>query len=353
MLKQLLQGNQAIIQAAERAGLGLFAGYPITPASEILHELVGRKHIKVLQMEDEIASINACIGASLAGLKVMTATSGPGFSLMQESIGLAHMMEIPMVIVDVQRVGPSTGMPTFPAQGDIIQARHGSHGDYFPIIFYPNSVEELYRYTFSAFNAAEESLSPVILLSDGYISHLYETVELKDYPIAQRSRPPLGTSNRHFTGLTHRDSKPVTSSPETHRDLLAQLQKKCMETSRNYNFYEYMENTEADTLLIAFGALSRAVCQFKDKYALFRPIRLFPMIEELKDVASRYEHIIVLEMNAGQYCYQVERLIHREVGLVSLPGGQIDIKEISDRLQGLRQKLPKQVSVSQLEPLNP
>ena len=345
MLKQLLQGNQAIVQAAERVGLGLFAGYPITPASEILHELVGRKNIKVLQMEDEIASINACIGASLAGLKAMTATSGPGFSLMQESIGLAHMMEVPMVIVNVQRVGPSTGMPTFPAQGDIIQTRHGSHGDYFPIVFYPNSVEELYHHTFSAFNAAEESLSPVILLSDGYISHLYETVELKNYPLAQRTRPPLGTSNRHFTGLTHQDSRPITSSPEAHRALLAHFQKKYMETCKNYNFYEYVENDTADTLLIAFGALSRSIYGFKDKYALFRPIRLFPIIEELKDIAPRYEYIVVLEMNTGQYCYQVERLLHRDVELLSLPGGKIDMKEISNKLQELRQKLPKQASV--------
>jgi 2-oxoglutarate ferredoxin oxidoreductase subunit alpha len=345
MLKQLLQGNQAIVQAAERAGLGFFAGYPITPASEILHELVDRRGIKVLQMEDEIASINACIGASLAGLKVMTATSGPGFSLMQESIGLAHMMEVPMVIVDVQRVGPSTGMPTFPAQGDIVQARHGSHGDYFPIIFYPNSVEELYRHTFSAFNAAEESLSPVILLSDSYISHLYETVELKHYPVAQRDRPPLGTGNRHFTGLTHRDSRPITSNPEAHRDLIAYFQKKCMETCRNYNFYEHIENETADTLLVAFGALSRAIYQFKDKYALFRPIRLFPIIEELKDIAPRYESIVVLEMNTGQYCYEVEKLLHREVELIALPGGKIDLGEIGQRLQEIRQKSSKQVSV--------
>ena len=117
MPKQLLQGNQAIAMAAEIAGLKFFAGYPITPASEIIHEMVNKKHIKTLQMEDEIASVNAVIGASLAGLKAMTATSGPGFSLMQESIGLAHMMEVPLVIVNVQRVGPSTGMPTMPAQG--------------------------------------------------------------------------------------------------------------------------------------------------------------------------------------------------------------------------------------------
>ena len=346
MSKMLLQGNQAIVYAAERAGLGFFAGYPITPASEVLHELVGKKHIKVLQMEDEIASINAVIGASLAGLKALTATSGPGFSLMQESIGLAHMMEVPLVIVNVQRVGPSTGMPTFPAQGDIIQTRHGSHGDYFPIVFYPNSVEELYRYTFSAFNAAEESLSPVILLSDGYISHLYETVELDKYPVVTRSKPPLGGGNRHFTGLTHLDSKPLTSDPDAHRNLISHFQKKCIEVSKNYNFYEYIENNVADTLIIALGALSRAVYNFKDKYAIFRPIRIFPIIEELKDIASRFENIIVVEMNMGQYCYEVERLLHRPVELIALPGGRLDLKEIWNRLVELRNKGLRQISVS-------
>src|SRR3989304_5143038 len=174
MTKQLLQGNHAIALAAEVAGLKFFAGYPITPASEIIHEMVNKKHIKVLQMEDEIASINAVIGASLAGLRAMTATSGPGFSLMQESIGLAHMMEVPLVIVNVQRVGPSTGMPTLPAQGDIIQCIHGSHGDYFPIVFYPNSVLELYTYTVMVFSCEEEFLIPFFLRKETEVILFYE-----------------------------------------------------------------------------------------------------------------------------------------------------------------------------------
>lgn len=347
MSKVLLQGNQAIVYAAERAGLGLFAGYPITPASEILHELVGRKHIKVMQMEDEIASINAIIGASLAGLKVMTATSGPGFSLMQESIGLAHMMEVPLVVVNVQRVGPSTGMPTFPAQGDIMQSKFGSHGDYCPIVFYPNSVEELYRYTFSAFNAAEESMSPVILLSDGYISHLYETVELKVYPTVNRSRLPLGMGKRHFTGLTHKDtSRPITSDPDVHRALIGRLKKKCEDVAGRYNFYEYIENDTADTLLISYGALSRAAYNFRDRYALFRPIRMFPLVKDLKDIADKYENIVVMEMNLGQYRNQIESVIHRHVELISILGGRIDLREIWSKLVEIRDKSLKHVSVA-------
>lgn len=324
--------------AAEAAGLKFFAGYPITPASEILHEMVSRKDIMVLQMEDEIASINAVIGASLAGLKVMTATSGPGFSLMQESIGLAHMMEVPLVIVNVQRVGPSTGMPTLPAQGDVIQCIHGSHGDYFPIVFYPNSVSELYTYTIMAFNAAEESMSPVILLSDGYISHLYETiVPHRDVEIRERSRLPLGMSNRHFTGLSHEDSMPKTSDVDNYRRLIAHLYEKQQVTARQYNHYEYRQcRKETDTLLIAYGALSRAAYYFKDDCALYRPVRIFPVVEEVKSIAPQYKRILVMEMNKGQYAHEIERILHREVECIPILGGRIDLDEIK---QEIRQKM--------------
>ncbi len=348
MSRLLLQGNQAIVAAAERAGLGLFAGYPITPASEILLELIGgRKRIKVLQMEDEIASINAVIGASLAGRKAMTATSGPGFSLMQESVGLAHMMEVPLVIVDVQRVGPSTGMPTFPAQGDVMQTKFGSHGDYFPIVFYPNSVAELYQHTFSAFNAAEESSSPVILLSDSYIGHLYETVELKKYEIVERSTLPLGLGKRHFTGLTHRShAKPITSDPDVHRELIERYKKKCDDVAEKYNFYEYIKNDSADTLLVSYGALSRAAYNFKDEYSLFRPIRIFPIIKDLHKIAKRYKTIIIMEMNLGQYRNQVESVIHKHVELIALPGGRIDLKEIAEKLAAIKKKKKKKAPTS-------
>lgn len=338
MTKRLLQGNQAIALAAVKAGLTFYAGYPITPASEILHELVNKKTVKVLQMEDEIASINAIIGSSLAGAKSMTATSGPGFSLMQESIGHAHMMEIPLVIVNVQRVGPSTGMPTFPAQGDILQCKYGSHGDYFPIVFYPNSVAELYEYTFNAFNAAEESLSPVILLSDSYVSHLYETIEEVDYPVSKRTLAPLGTSNRHFTGLTHENSMPVTSDPEVHKRLIKRFEAKQKKVARKYNDYEYIENNDSDILLITFGALSRAAYDLKEDFAIYRPIRIFPIVERLKDIAGKYKEIVVMEMNTGQYANEVERLLHREIKSIPILGGKIDLNEIASKLRRLKKK---------------
>jgi 2-oxoglutarate ferredoxin oxidoreductase subunit alpha len=338
MTKRLLQGNQAIALAAVKAGLNFYAGYPITPASEILHELVNQKTVKVLQMEDEIASINMIIGSSLAGAKSMTATSGPGFSLMQESIGLAHMMEIPLVIVNVQRVGPSTGMPTLPAQGDILQCKYGSHGDYFPIVFYPNSVAELYEFTFNAFNAAEESLSPVILLSDSYVGHLYETIEETDYPISKRTLPPFGTSNRHFTGLTHENSKPATSDPEVHKKLIKRLEAKQKKVSRKYNDYEYIENKSSDTLLIAYGSLSRVAYDFKEDFAIYRPVRIFPVVEKIKDIAKKYKEIIIMEMNTGQYANEIERFLHRDIKLIPILGGKIDLNEIASKLRRIKKK---------------
>ena len=338
MTKRLLQGNQAIALAAVKAGLTFYAGYPITPASEILHELVNKKTVKVLQMEDEIASINAIIGSSLAGAKSMTATSGPGFSLMQESIGLAHMMEIPLVIVNVQRVGPSTGMPTFPAQGDVLQCKYGSHGDYFPIVFYPNSVAELYEFTFNAFNAAEESLSPVILLSDSYVGHLYETIEETDYPVSKRTLAPLGTSNRHFTGLTHANNKPVTSDPEVHKKLIKRLEAKQKKVSRKYNDYEYIENKDSDSLLIAYGAMSRVAYDFKEDFAIYRPVRIFPIVEKIKEIAKKYKEIVVMEMNTGQYANEIERLLLREVKLIPILGGKIDLNEIAAKLRRIKKR---------------
>lgn len=335
MTKRLiLQGNDAVALGALKAGLTFFAGYPITPASEILHALVERpEQVRVLQMEDEIASINACVGAALAGAKAMTATSGPGFSLMQEGIGLGHMVEAPLVVVNVQRVGPSTGMPTFGAQGDILQCRWGSHGDYFPIVLYPNSVSELYTHTIHAFNAAEESMSPVVLLSDGCIGHLYETAELADVPLKARKSKPLGGGSRHFTSLTHAGSYPKATAPSAHQELVAALARKTAETAARYAFYEYLPCKGADTLIVAFGAASRAAYHFKERCAVFRPIRIFPMLEELAEIARGYKRVVVIEMNAGQYKLLVEALLQRPVGFIPLLGGVVRMSYIEEALK--------------------
>jgi len=336
-MKKLLQGNEAIGMAAIKAGLGFYSGYPITPSSEIMHFLA-KQDIEFVQTEDELAAINMAIGASLGGMKSMTSTSGPGFSLMQEAIGFAHKIEIPLVIVDVQRVGPSTGMPTMPSQGDISQARHGSHGDYFPIVFYPNSVEECFKYTIKAFNASEESLSPVILLSDAFLSHLYETVDVEkiEFDIKKRKISPLGDKKRHFTGLLSEGGVPKTRDPELYKKWMEKMSEKIEKTSKNYEFFDYKENEESDTLLISFGIVSRIISPLKDNYSIFRPIRLFPVLEKkLKEVADKHEKIVVIEMNEGQYKNEVERVLERKVNLIKQTGGKVDLKQIRRELDEL------------------
>lgn len=332
-MKELLSGNEAIFLGAKHAGMSFYGGYPITPASEILEE-AANSDIKFIQAEDEIAAINLCIGASLGGAKTMTATSGPGFSLMQETIGYAFMAEIPVVIADIQRVGPSTGMPTLASQQDIMQARYGIHGDYYPIVFYPNSVEECYKYTIEAFNAAEESLSPVILLSDAYLAHLTETVNLTKLKVKNRKRKPLGSlDGMHFSGLLHDDKGALkTLDSEYYKKWIVGIKNKIDKTVNNYNFYEYIECKKSDTLLIGYGITSRVLMSFKDKYSIFRPIRMFPVCEDLKNIAKKYKKIVVVEMNLGQYKSALESFLGTRLEGISLLGGNISEREIDSCL---------------------
>lgn len=332
-------GNEAVALGAMKAGMSFFAAYPITPASEIMHILAENgKKITFMHAEDEIASIHLAIGASLAGKKSLTSTSGPGMSLKQEGIGLAHMMEVPLVIVNVQRVGPSTGMPTLPAQGDLLQAKNGSHGDYFPLVFYPGSVEECYRYIFQAFNAAEESRSPVIFLLDGFVAHLSETVDLARIriPVTTRIFPPLGRGNRHFTGLLAREGIPLTKDTTYYREWHARIKKKMQATAEKYRFFEYRENKKARTLLIAYGITSRVILPLKDEYSLFKPITMFPLLDrELQAAAQNHDRIIVIEMNDGQYLGEVQRILKKEVISIPVLGGSISLREIKEKLNEL------------------
>lgn len=337
MAKELLSGNDAIYKGSKDAKIDFFSSYPITPASEIMQNIVNDKSIKFLQAEDEVSAINVAIGASLAGNKVMTATSGPGFSLKQESIGFAYKIKSPLVIVDAQRVGPSTGMPTMGSQGDILQSKHGSHGDYNIVVFYPNSVEECYKYTIEAFNLAEESLSPVILLTDGQLSHMYETVDLSKikFEIKKRKLEKLGEGKRHFTGLTSNGGLPDTRDSEVYRKWYEKRKEEVLEKAKDYNFYEYLENKESKVLLIAYGITSRVISSLKDKYSIFRPIRLFPVVEELKKISEKYDEVIVIEMNDGQYRHELEAFLKRDVKLIKQLGGKISLKEIEDELSRL------------------
>ncbi len=338
-MKTLIMGNEAVACGALDAGMTFFAAYPITPASEIMHVLAEKeREIAFVHAEDEIASIHMAIGASLAGRKAMTSTSGPGFSLKQEGIGLAHMMEVPLVVVDVQRVGPSTGMPTLPSQGDILQAAHGSHGDYTSIVLYPSSVEECYRYTIEAFNVAEESRSPVILLLDGYLAHLSETVDLEKIKIEPKPRTlaPLGQGQRHFTGLLAKDGVPRTKDSGYYREWHARVKAKVLEAAAKYRFSEFHRNENADTLLIAYGITHRVILPLRAAYSLFKPITLFPPLEEeIRAAAAGHKRIVVVEMNDGQYKGEVQKILGQEVHGIPILGGTLNLGEIRERLHDL------------------
>jgi len=347
-MRHLMLGCEAIVEGALKAGASFYAGYPISPATEILVLIseYASKHpeFKFIQSEDEIAAANAIMGASLAGAKSFTATSGPGFTLMQEAIGFGHMVEAPTVLVNVQRPGPATSMPTMPAQQDIIQTHYGSAGDYYPIAFYPNSVEECYIYAIKAFNAAEESLSPVILLADGFIGHLSEVVDINaiDVEVTPRSRPPLGTGKRFFTGLAHDEHNKVqTANAEIYKAWLNKVKKRHEQVAANYVYYEYRQNRSSDTLIIAYGFISRVVLPLASQFALFRPIRIFPVLgDELREHAKDYKNIVVIEANDGQYASLVEREIHSDVISVPLQGGRMNLERAR---QGLSEKLGRKI----------
>jgi 2-oxoglutarate/2-oxoacid ferredoxin oxidoreductase subunit alpha len=339
-----LQGNRACALAAVAAGCRFFAGYPITPSSEIA-ETMSRELPRVggvfIQMEDEMGSLAAVIGASFGGVKAMTATSGPGFSLMQEHIGYAAMTEVPCVIVDVMRGGPSTGMPTRPAQGDLMQARWGTHGDHPVIALAPNSVQEVYSETIRAFALAERLRTPIIVLFDEVIAHLIEPVKLpaaKTIPLAERKWakgderdfqpfaetddlvPPMarpGDGLRvHATGLTHTPDGFPTQRPAPAARAVQRLMDKIERHRDEIERFEAIDAEDAEFVVVAVGivarAARRAVADLRAegiKAGLFRPITLWPFPERaLTAAAGRARRVLVAEMNAGQLALEVERI---------------------------------------------
>ena len=348
MTRRLTQGNEAVFRGAIAAGASYYAGYPISPSTEILNIASGwaAEHpaFRFLQAEDEIASANAVIGASLAGAKAFTATSGPGFSLMQEAVGYAQKVGVASVFVDVQRVGPATGMPTMPGQGDIMQVRYGSTGDYTPIAFYPNGVEEAFRVSVHAFNAAEESQSPVVILSDTFIAHLNEVVDLDELAteikVVERSTPALGRHEpgkpRFFAGVLMYESGPNAGEPATADadEYLRQYyaaKHRHMEVAGRYALYEHAWNVDAPVLVICYGIVSRVAAPLAPDYALFRPIRIHPVLsDELRSIADRYEQVVCIEANDGQYADLAELALGREVKRVPLLGGRISLEAVRD-----------------------
>jgi 2-oxoglutarate ferredoxin oxidoreductase subunit alpha len=337
-----MTGNEACAEGALLAGLRFFGGYPITPSSEIAEELsaaLPRVGGKFIQMEDEIGAMGAVIGASLAGAKAMTATSGPGFSLKQENIGYASMAEIPCVIVNVQRGGPSTGLPTLPQQSDVMQARWGTHGDHPIIALCPASVRETIDLTIRAFNLTERYRIPVVLLLDEIVGHISEKVKLPDpsevevYDRPTPSVPPeqylpyrhtdsdipematFGTGYRfHVTGLCHDQTGfPTNDSVEIDRGL-RRLNRKVERYRDDIVEVEKVELDDAEIVLFAYGSTARSARRAMNlardkgiKAGLLRPRTLWPFPDkELRELGDQVRAMIVPELNLGQMAHEVE-----------------------------------------------
>jgi 2-oxoglutarate ferredoxin oxidoreductase subunit alpha len=367
--RAFLQGSEACVEAALVAGCRFFAGYPISPANEISEHMAARLP-KVggifLQMEDELASIGAVVGASWCGVKAMTATSGPGFSLMQETIGWAFMTETPCVIVDVQRVGPGTGQATKCAQGDVMQARWGTHGDYMAISLCPNSVQEILELTIRAFNLAEKYRTPVTLLTDETTIHLREHLvipPLESIEIINRKKPKAGEQmffglesvapmpsigdgfNVAVTGSTH-DERGVrfTADPKVHKRVVEAINNKIRKNIDDIIEVESYNIEDCKVGIVAYGITSRAIYEAVEeaekrgvKVGYVRLKTLWPFPEKpVQRLAENAEKIIVPEMNLGQIVNEIKRVAGCSTEVVSLNkigGGElITPEEILDKI---------------------
>lgn len=364
---RLMQGNEAVVEGALAAGVRFFAGYPITPSTEIAELMAERLPLvggKFIQMEDEIASMAAVIGASLAGAKALTATSGPGFSLKQENIGYAAMAEIPCVVVNVQRWGPSTGIPTAPAQGDVMQARWGTHGDHPVIALCPSSVREAFDLTVRAVNLAEKYRVPVILLMDEVVGHMRERVVLpppEEVEVVERKKPRVppvdyypyrpdedgvppmanfGEGYRyHVTGLVHDEKGNPTTDPRVAEELLLRLHRKIYDHLEDIVEVERYMLEDAEVAVVAYGAVARAARRaVKEARAaginagLLRPVTIWPFPErEVAELAQKVRLVVVAEMNLGQLRLEVERAVGGRVavkGIHRVSGELITVEEI-------------------------
>lgn len=350
-----MMGDEASAEGAIAAGCRFFAGYPITPASEVMMHIVKRFPDvggKFIQMEDEIGSIAGMIGASWAGGKAMTATSGPGLSLMMENLGYAAMTEAPIVIVDIQRAGPSTGQATRPGSGDIMQAKFGSHGDYEPIALSPWSVQEMYDLTIKAFNLAEAYRVPVFLLADEGVGHLRENFQVDpDIEIWNRPKapgmPPFHTNDEDMvppmpafaegekllvTSSTHDEwGYRKTQVSEIHERLVSRLVNKIRKNADKICQWESYYADDVDYLVVAYGFSARAALQSvielrkKDvRIGLWRPITIWPFpSDSLKKAAENVKAVIVPEMNHGQLSREVERHLNIPVHPVPQVNGEV------------------------------
>lgn len=351
---QFWSGNEACVEGAVLAGCRFFAGYPITPSNEIgeiLSERLPRIGGTFMQMEDELASIGAVMGASWAGRKAMTATSGPGFSLMQETLGWGFMTETPCVVVDIQRVGPGTGQATKSAQGDVMQARWGTHGDYAAIVLSPNSAQEMLELTIRAFSLSEKYRTPVILMADETIAHVRERVTIppqKGVEIVNRRKPRAGDTdffgsetvapmpavgegfNVAVTASTHDErGTRFTQDAAVHRRMVESLNAKIYDHLEDIVETERYNAEDCDVGIVSFGCASRSVYEAVKsaegagaKVGYVRLKTLWPFPEDaVAKLAESARKIIVPEMNLGQVSGEVQRVVGRKVVKLNKIGG--------------------------------
>ncbi len=368
---QLMQGNEACSEGAIAAGCRFYAGYPITPASEIAERMSTRMPQVdgiFIQMEDEIASMGAVIGASLAGVKSMTATSGPGFSLMQENLGFACIAEVPCVVVDVMRAGPSTGLPTNPSQGDVMQARWGTHGDHPIIALCASSVSECFTLTVKAFNFAERYRTPVILLLDEIVAHMREKVVLPrpdSLAIVDRVKPsvptewylpyedtsfgvpPMGIFGEgyryHVTGLIHDIRGFPTLRKDEIEPFLLRLFRKISIHFAEIQLCESYQVEDAEVVIVAYGCVARsahrAMLEARSqgrKVGLLKLITLWPFPRRFVEPLTRAKKtLLVPEMNMGQISREVKRVNQGSTQILTLnkiDGSIISPKEILEEI---------------------
>lgn len=343
----LLQGNQAVVEGAIAAGVRFYGGYPITPSTEIAEGMAKRLPQvggKFMQTEDELAGIGTVLGASLGGAKAMTATSGPGFSLKQEMIGMACSAEIPCVIVDVQRVGPATGQPTSPSQGDVMQTRWGTHGDHWLIVVSPSSVPECFDLTRRAVELSEKYRCPVILLMDEIVGHMRERIELPDsyegLSVPRRKQPDtppekylayadtdgskvpamadFGSGYRwHMTGLVHDETGFPKGTPAATKNSQDRLHMKLRDHEDDIIQVENYKTEDADVVVIAYGGAARTAYDAVDmaraegiRAGLLRPVTIWPFADrQIQSVAKKTKCLLVHELNCGQYVREVGRAV--------------------------------------------
>lgn len=371
MREVISSGNELVALAAVECGCNFFGGYPITPSSEIAHELsnlLPKNGGKFIQMEDEIGGISVALGAAMSGAKAMTASSGPGISLKAEQIGLGFIAEIPIVIVNVMRGGPSTGLPTRVAQGDLLQAKNPSHGDINSIVIAPSSLEECYAQTIRAFNLAARFMTPVFLLLDETVGHMHAKAflpeiselkiyqrrefsgDVKDYKPYKAAIDEPATLNRffngyryHITGLHHGETGFPTEDGKIVEYNINRLFNKINAHTDEIELNEEWQLDDAEICIIAFGSVARgakeAIVNLRKegiKVGLFKPITLFPVpTKRLKEISSRFKNILICELNLGQYTSEIVKATLRDdyKTLLKANGRPISPQEIMQKIR--------------------